>query len=90
MNNIFGIIVSILYVGIIIASAKVFEKAGKEGPESPAVEECIEMLNSSGAIEKAKSISRELIETACSEVKSFYQNGEIGALIAELFVSMLI
>ena len=30
MNNIFGIIVSILYVAIIIASAKVFEKAGKE------------------------------------------------------------
>lgn len=30
MNNIFGIIVSILYVGIIIVSAKVFEKAGKE------------------------------------------------------------
>lgn len=30
MNNIFGIVVSILYVGIIIASAKAFEKAGKE------------------------------------------------------------
>ncbi len=30
MNNIFGLIVSILYVGIIIVSAKVFEKAGKE------------------------------------------------------------
>lgn len=30
MNNIFGIVISILYVGIIIASAKVFEKAGKE------------------------------------------------------------
>ena len=30
MNNIFGFIVSILYVGIIIVSAKVFEKAGKE------------------------------------------------------------
>lgn len=30
MNNIFGIVVSILYVGIIIVSAKVFEKAGKE------------------------------------------------------------
>ena len=30
MKNIFGIIVSILYIGIIIASAKVFEKAGKE------------------------------------------------------------
>ena len=30
MNNIFGIVVSILYVAIIIASAKLFEKAGKE------------------------------------------------------------
>lgn len=30
MNNIFGLVVSILYVGIIIVSAKVFEKAGKE------------------------------------------------------------
>lgn len=30
MNNIFGLIVSILYVGIILVSAKVFEKAGKE------------------------------------------------------------
>ncbi len=30
MNNVFGLIVSILYVGIIIVSAKVFEKAGKE------------------------------------------------------------
>lgn len=30
MNNLFGLIVSILYVGIIIVSAKVFEKAGKE------------------------------------------------------------
>ncbi len=30
MNIIFGLVVSILYVGIIIVSAKVFEKAGKE------------------------------------------------------------
>ena len=30
MNNVFGFVVSILYVGIIIVSAKVFEKAGKE------------------------------------------------------------
>ena len=30
MNNILGIIVSIIYIGIIIASAKFFEKAGKE------------------------------------------------------------
>lgn len=30
MNNIFGILVSIFYIGTVIASAKVFEKAGKE------------------------------------------------------------
>ncbi len=30
MNNLFGIIVSIVYIGMIIVSAKVFEKSGKE------------------------------------------------------------
>lgn len=30
MNNIFGIIVSIVFIGIILGSAKLFEKAGKE------------------------------------------------------------
>lgn len=30
MNNLFGIIASILFVGVIIVSAKAFEKAGKE------------------------------------------------------------
>lgn len=30
MNNIFGIIVSIIFIGIILVSARLFEKAGKE------------------------------------------------------------
>ena len=30
MNNLVGIIVSIIFIGMIIVSAKVFEKAGKE------------------------------------------------------------
>lgn len=30
MNNVFGILVSIVFIGIILISAKVFEKAGKE------------------------------------------------------------
>ncbi len=30
MNNVFGIIVSIIFIGIILISAKLFEKAGKE------------------------------------------------------------
>lgn len=30
MNNLFGIIVSIIFIGMILVSAKVFEKAGKE------------------------------------------------------------
>ena len=31
MNNLIGIIVSILYIALIIVSAKAFESAGKEG-----------------------------------------------------------
>lgn len=30
MRNVFGLIISILYLGIVIVSAKIFEKAGKE------------------------------------------------------------
>ena len=30
MNNVFGIVVSIVFIGIILVSAKLFEKAGKE------------------------------------------------------------
>ena len=30
MNNLFGIVVSIIYIGVVIASAKVFEKAGAQ------------------------------------------------------------
>jgi len=54
------------------------------------VEECINILESSGAIEKAKSISKELIESSCKEVKNFYPKAEIGAEISELFTSMLL
>lgn len=67
-----------------------FERAAKEGPDSPAVEECINILESSGAIEKAKSISKELIESSCKEVKNFYPKAEIGEEISELFTSMLL
>ena len=30
MNNVFGILVSIIFIGIVLVSARVFEKAGKE------------------------------------------------------------
>ena len=30
MRNLFGIIISVLFIGIVIASAKLFEKSGKE------------------------------------------------------------
>lgn len=67
-----------------------FERAAREGADSPAVEECIKILESSGAIEKAKSISKELIEGSCESLKSKYQNSEISLLISELFTSMLL
>jgi len=67
-----------------------FERAAREGADSPAVEECIKILESSGAIEKAKSISKQLIEGSCESLKSTYQNSEISLLISELFTSMLL
>ena len=30
MRNLFGLIISFVFIGIVIASAKIFEKAGKE------------------------------------------------------------
>ena len=33
MRNVFGLVVSFVFIGIVIASAKLFEKAGKEPEE---------------------------------------------------------
>ncbi len=69
---------------------KYFAQAKKDGIESPAVEECIELLTKSGAIEKAKGYGVMIIHNKTSELADFFGNGECesATLINELFASM--
>ena len=57
------------------------ERAGKEGIDSPAVEECISILESKGAIKAAAEKGTSLIRENCKKLNS--------DLIQELFVSMI-
>ena len=55
--------------------------ASKDGIDSPAVENCISLLQSSCCIEKAAEHGRKLIEESCTRFNS--------AQIKELFISMI-
>lgn len=57
------------------------KQASKEGINSPAVEECIKLLETSACIQKAASTGKSLIEKSCSEFNS--------PEIKELFISMI-
>ena len=58
------------------------ERAAKEGIDSPAVEECIELLNTSSCIKDAAEEGKSLIRQNCA-----YFNSQ--PLISELFNSMI-
>ncbi len=57
------------------------KEAAANGIDSPAVEECIALLESSGCIKMAAERGRNLIEESCSKFDS--------PLIKELFISMI-
>lgn len=61
--------------------AKCMEQASNEGIDSPAVEECIAILEKSGCIQKAAEEGNRLIRENCSLFNSI--------LIEELFISMI-
>ena len=61
--------------------ADFMKRASAEGIDSPAVEECIALLQSSGCIEKAAERGRNLIQENCARFNS--------APIKELFTSMI-
>ena len=61
--------------------AELMKTASKEGIDSAAVEECISLLKTSGCIQKAAALGKELIEKSCQNFNS--------AQITELFVSMI-
>ena len=61
--------------------AELMKQASKEGIDSPAVEECIKLLESSGCIKEAAKEGKRLI----TENLSFFNSD----LITELFTSMI-
>ncbi len=67
-----------------------FRQAAKEGQSSPAVQECIAMLNESGAVEEALAHSRKLINSSCTAIRKNYPDTEAANLLTNLFTSMLL
>jgi len=66
--------------------------ASKEGIDSPAVEKCITLLNTSECISDAAKQGRLLIEESCGKLMKLakeYGTEEIGQLITDLFISMI-
>ncbi|OJF76542.1 MAG: polyprenyl synthetase [Treponema sp. CETP13] len=49
-----------------------FTRAKKEGADSPAVEECIKIISSGSALEKAKTVGTDLILNSCTQLKEMY------------------
>lgn len=72
--------------------SKLMKKAATEGIDSPAVEECIAVLNTSDCISQAATEGKKLIEASCTKLMEFskkYGTEEIGTKIFELFTSMI-
>ena len=68
---------------------KNFEIASKEGIESSAVENTIQLLESSGAITEAKKYASNMIENSCKKIKELYNNSDASLAIENLFMSLL-
>lgn len=66
-----------------------FNRASVEGPDSPAVEKCVTLLNESGAVAKAAEISRKLITESCGAIVEHWNGNEAAGLISALFTGML-
>jgi len=70
--------------------AKLFTQARNEGIDSVAVEQAIELLSKSGAIEEAKKIGNDLIEQKANELANLFDNSDSKSakLILELFSAL--
>lgn len=66
-----------------------FNNAAIEGPDSPAVEKCVTLLNESGAVAQASEMSRKLISESCGVILERWQNSSAAKLINDLFMDML-
>ena len=70
--------------------SSLFQKARKEGIDSPAVEEAISLLTASGAVDKAKERGNEVIAKNSACLASLFPNSDSAAAfrIKELFESL--
>ncbi|WP_407397252.1 polyprenyl synthetase family protein [Treponema sp.] len=67
-----------------------FETAGKEGIDSPAVEEAVHMLIESGAVEESRRKGIEYISNGCDRfLELFGKDNSEALLIKELFTAMI-
>lgn len=73
------------------AISRLMAQAEKEGIDSPAVEECIELLKTSGCIEEAAKEGKDIIQKSCKDFTDFYDEKENKASksITALFDSMI-
>ena len=78
------------------AISELMAQAEKEGIDSPAVEECIQLLKTSGCIEEAAEQGKNIIKENCQIFASFYGQAEnkdkessAAKLITALFDSMI-
>lgn len=69
--------------------AGAFVQARNEGIDSPVVEEIIEMLINSGAVEEARAYGSKLIERTSLTLRGRYPDAPAAELICGLFDSML-
>lgn len=72
--------------------AGLFEKASKEGIDSPAVEQCIELMEKSNAIQSARKKGVTIIEENTEILANFFNSADSSKpakLIKELFEEMI-
>ena len=73
------------------AISRLMAQAEKEGIDSPAVEECISLLKTSGCIKEAAEQGKQIIQKSCTDFTGFYGETDNNASksITALFDSMI-
>lgn len=70
--------------------SKHFQNARVEGIDSPSVEKCIAIINTSDALKEAKEKGEALILDSCNKIVYLYDNNEAAKEIQQLFFEMLL
>ncbi len=65
-----------------------FNRAREEGPASPAIEECIAIIETSDALNKAQTLGKKLITDSCTRILDTFNNSQAARTIYNLFNKM--